>query len=349
MKNSEEIVLALCDGEAEYARLMTEYMERQGNLPWNLHTYTDVERMLREEKKVDILLVAETTYCEEIKSLQPSRLIILNESGIVKHKNFRHINKYQQADQVIRELMNVYLEVAVQVLPKMVSNRRTVFLGLYSPVGRCLQTSFALTMAQLLSQRYKTLYLNFEYFAGEQELLPEVNERDLADLLYFLNSEQPKFALRLQSMAHRIGSLDYIPPMKAGHNLLSVTAREWISFLKKIEETCEYDFVVMDLSECMQGLFDVLRACSRVFMITAEDRVANNKLLQYDRLLELYSYDDVRKKTTRCAIPRIKHLPVEIEYYTRGELADYARKQIEDLLKEIRNGSDDRPERSAGT
>ena len=37
-------------------------------------------------------------------------------------------------------------------------------LGVYSPVGRCLKTSFALTMGKLLAQEERVLYPNLEEF-----------------------------------------------------------------------------------------------------------------------------------------------------------------------------------------
>lgn len=332
MKNTEEIILAFCDGEEEYAGLMTEYMERQKNLPWIIHAYTDVAKMMEAEREADVVLVAESVYREELKELQPKRLIVLNESGIVRDRNLRYVNKYQEADQVLREILAIYLEVATQVLPKLGVDAKTGFIGFFSPVRRSLQTSFALTMAQLLSKKHRTLYLNFEYFAGRQELLSDFQTRDLADLLYFLNAEKDKFALRLQSMVKLVGTLDYVPPMKFGQNLLSVTVKEWMQFLKKLQELGEYEYVVMDLSECMQGLCDILRICQRIYTISGEDQIAGDKMLQYERLLEQYSYEDVLEKTIKCQLPRFRHLPSDIEFFTRGELAEYAEEQLRDLL-----------------
>ncbi len=334
MRQEEKMILTLCDGEEEYAQLMTEYMERQKNLPWSVHTYTDVSRLLEQERGADILLVAESAYQEKLKELQPKRLVVLNESGTIRNKDLRYIDKYQQADQVLRELLSVYLEIDAQVLPKFGTEGKTGFIGFYSPVGRCLQTSFALTVSQLLAENHKTLYLNFEYFAGNQELLPDLQTRDLADLLYFLNAEQGKFALRMQSMVRQVGSLDYVPPMRSGQNLLQITAKEWLLFLKKIQELGGYEYVVMDLSECMQGLFDILKTCRRVYTVQAEDPAAGSKLTQYEKALELYSCEDVLEKTRRCSVPRIRRLPPRLELYARGELADYAREQIRDILKE---------------
>jgi len=58
----------------------------------------------------------------------------------------------------------------------------------------------------------------------------------MADLLYFLNAEKDKFRLRMQTMLKHKGGLDYIPPMRSGQNLLSVTAAEWLGLLQKLEE-----------------------------------------------------------------------------------------------------------------
>jgi len=331
---SEESIMAFCDKEEEYARLMTEYMQRQGNLPWRVHCYTDADKLLESEKEVDLLVVSESVYREELKALSAKRFIVLNESGIIRNKNLRYVNKYQQADQVIRELLAVYLEIATQVLPKLGMEGKTSFIGFFSPVRRCMQTTFALTMAQLLAQKHKTLYLNFEYFAGNQELLADVQTRDLADLLYFLNAEEDKFSLRLQSMVKQIGRLDYVPPMKYGQNLLGITVKEWLTFLQKLQELGEYEFIIMDLSECMQGLFDVLRVCSRIYTITMDDRAASGKLTQYEKILEQYSYEDLLGKTYRFPVPKIRRVPSDLEFFDRGELAEFVSEQIREFLKE---------------
>ena len=334
LNKTEEVVLTLCDAEEEYAGLMTEYMEKQKNLPWHVRTYTDVKKMMEAERETDIMLVAESVYCDEIRELEPKRLIVLNESGIIRDRTLRYINKYQEADQVLREILAIYLEIASEVLPRIGETGKTVFVGFFSPVRRCMQTTFAMTMAQLLAQEHKTLYLNFEYFAGNQELLPDLQTRDLADLLYFLNADKDKFSLRLQSIVRQVGELAYIPPMKSGQNLLSITAKEWLFFFQKLQEEGEYEYVVMDLSECMQGLFEILRSCRKVYTVTGEDKPASGKLIQYEKLLEMHSCEDILAKTVRLTLPRIRQLPERLEFYGRSELADYVKEQLKELMKE---------------
>ncbi len=331
MKDGEKI-LALCDTEEEYAQLLTEFLKKHKNLPWKIHTYTEVEELLRAEKEpFEMLVVSETAYCEALQSLQPLRIVVLNESGVMRWANIPYVDKYQKAEEVLQCLLRVYMEVADTRLPRIKRNCNTTFIGNYSPVHRSMQTSLALTMSQILAGEHPTLYLNFEHYVGIPELLPDMQTLDMADLLYFLNAEKEKFRLRMQTMMKKVGNLDYIPPMKSGQNLLTVTADEWMSLLQKIDELGEYEYVVLDLSESMQGLFDILRMCKKIFTVTQEERIAESKLLRYEQLLSLYEYEDVLVKTERLRIPHIQRLPAELEQLTRGELASLAK----NLLKGV--------------
>ena len=324
--------LALCDPEEEYAQLMTDYLKKQKNLPWELRTYTNVQELLESElETVALFVVAESAYVEEFQQFAPARLVVLNESGLMRWENIIYVDKYQKAENVLRVLLEAYMEIADNPLPRLQKNCKTVFIGNYSPVHRSMQTSMALTLSQLLAKEHPTLYLNFEHYAGIAELIPDMQTHDMADLLYFLNTEKERFRLRFQSMLKHIGSLDYIPPMKSGQNLLTVTPTEWLGLFEKIEELGEYEYVVLDLSESMQGLFQILRLCRKVFTVTREDRIAQSKLLQYEQLLSLCECGDVLDKTRRLSLSHIRRLPEELEQLTKGDLAEL----VKGLMKEI--------------
>lgn len=332
-KVSEGKILVLCDTEEEYAQLMTDFLQKQKDLPWVLRTYTNVQDLLKEElDAVALLVVAESAYSENLQQLAPSRLVVLNESGLMRWENLCYVDKYQKAENVLRYLLEIYMDIAENPLPRLQKSCKTVFIGNYSPVHRSMQTSMALTLSQMLAQEHATLYLNFEHYAGLPELVPDKQTYDIADLLYFLGTEKEKFRLRLQTMIKRIGQLDYVPPMKSGQNLLTVTAAEWLGFFQKIEELGEYEYVVLDLSESMQGLFQILRLCRKVFTVTREDRIAQSKLLQYEQLLSLCEYEDVLEKTKRLSLSHIRRLPEELEQLTKGDLAEI----VKGLMEEIR-------------
>lgn len=333
MKERRDPVLVLCDREEEYAQLMTEFIRTHKEVPWKVRTYTDVEELMHREQNsaIDVMAVSERTYQEKLSSLHPLRTVILNESGLKRWEEFINVDKYQQARNVLQSLLEVYLEVADIVLPGFQRSEKVLFVGIYSPVRRCRQTTFALTLAQMLAAEHRTLYLNFEHYVGISELGAEAGGRDLADLLYFLMTDDSKFKIRLQTIVKHLGNLDYVPPMKSGQNLLTVPAGEWTGLLQRIALLGEYEIVILDLSESMQGLFDLLRMCNKVFTLTGEDRIAQGKLAEYEQLLNSYEYGDVLNKTCRCMMPKVRRVPDELEQYTRGEIAEFVRSMIREL------------------
>lgn len=337
MREKREPVLVLCDREEEYAQLMTEFMRTHKDLPWQIRTYTDADMMIQEEndRQVDIMVIAERTYQKEMQLLKPLRTVILMENGIEKPQDCICIDKYQEAQEVLQILLEAYLEIADAGYMQ-VEIGNTVFIGIYSPVRRCLQTTFAITLSQMLAENHRTLYLNFEHYSGLSELKAREGARDLADLLYFLMAEKGRFKIRLQTIAQHQGNLDYVPPMKSGQNLLTVPTEEWKQLLGKLAETGIYEYVVMDLSESMQGLFEVLRNCRVVFTMTREDRIAQGKIAEYERILQAYSYEDVLSKTRQCPVPKIKRIPDTLEQYARSEMADFVRGQIKELERDIK-------------
>ncbi len=88
----------------------------------------------------------------------------------------------------------------------------------------------------------------------------------------------------------------------------------------------------MDLSESIQGLYEILRLCRKVYTLTREDRIARSKLLQYEHVLSLYEYGDVLGKTEKLSLSHIQKLPEEPELLTKGELAEL----VEGLLKRLK-------------
>jgi len=326
-------LLVLCDKEEEYAHLMSDFLNGQDDLPWEIHTYTRVVDLKREEgeKEIALLVIAESTYEEHLQMLHPKCTILLNESGVMKWDGVHYVDKYQQAEWVYKSLLGYYADVVEPQFPQLLRRGSAKLIGMYSPVKRCLQTSFALSMSQLLAEKYRVLYLNFEHYAGISELLPDMQTRDLSDLMYFLNADENTFRLRFQTILRCRGGLDYVPPVKAGQNLLTIPAGEWMELLHKLSALGEYEFIILDLCDSMQGVFDILRSCVRVYTLTEEGNAARSKLLQYEQVLALYHYDDVLGKTQKCCVPSLHSLPGDLEQYTRGELAAYVRKQIEDI------------------
>lgn len=331
MKNQKGKVF-FYDSEEEYAELMSDYLRKHMNVPWDIRTFTKREELLlAPAEEAEVLVIAESDYFDEVDNHFTARKVVLSESGIAKWKDVYYVDKYQEAEEVFKVLLGIYMDTSdVPLIPRK-GQRDAVFIGNYSPARHDYQTSFALTMSQILAKEHRTLYLNFEHYAGVEELMCPAGAMDLADLLYFLNAGEDRFRLRLQTMIKHIGLLDYVPPMKVGENLLAVTGEEWLKLLKKLTAMGEYEYIILDLSESIQGLFDILRICTRVYTITTKDKAGKCKIMQYEHLLETQKYQDVMEKTVHTKAERIGRIPGDLEQLTKGELAELVRSLVRDL------------------
>lgn len=323
-------ILVLCDEETEYAWHMTDYIREKGELPFEIHTYTEVEKLLMygQGKEIEMLVVAESSYTYEVSELMVGQTLILGESGEQKWNQIPYIDKYQQAEQIYKQIMEQYLEKMKSAGGREDKRESAKIIGLYSPIRRCLQTSFALTLGQMLAWQHKTLYLSFEYYAGWSNFLKQEGYADLSDLLGLLEEPKEKFCYRLKILERKVGGLFYIAPVYSPQNLLLVNIFQWRLLLERIMQEGGYEYIILDLSEGIQGIFEILRMCDYVYTLTRSDGMAQGKIDQYEQLLRMYEYEDVLHKTKKQLLPVFQNLPLQIEQYTKSELADYIKTVI---------------------
>ena len=85
-----------------------------------------------------------------------------------------------------------------------------------------------------------------------------------------------------------------------------VKREEWISLLDMILEKCIYEVVILDLGDCIDGLYDILRKCARVYTLYIEDGAAEAKMEQYEQNLRAAGYGDILSRTVKKKVRRTR-------------------------------------------
>ena len=98
----------------------------------------------------------------------------------------------------------------------------------------------------------------------------------------------------------------------------------------EILQSSRYDYVLLDLTDGVQGLLEILRRCSKIFTIVREDGFAAAKLSGYEGLLQKTDYEDVLEKTKKCRLPVFQKLPRDLNHAAAGELAQAAERALQD-------------------
>ena len=205
-----------------------------------------------------------------------------------------------------------------------------MLLGVFSPVCHSICTSFSLLLGQFLAKKASVLYLNFEPFSGLPVLLGDMGGRDLTDLVYYMQGGKERLVYKLESMVGNINGLDYISPAFSFVDLGQVKEESWLMLTRTLREMGTYDYVILDLSEMVHGLLNVLRECDRIYTLAGREGLALARVEQYEELLKSLDYEDVLNRTSRCELPRFKKLPSSLEELPYSDLAMYVRKLMEE-------------------
>ncbi len=324
-------ILAVCDPETEYTGRFCDYISKRGNCPFEPAAFTSREMLEKfcQTEEIAVLLISEKIYDTTLRDKVAGILLILSEE-----EEEGTICRYQPCEEILRSVMRNcegYGEETVQSHNRQGSIR---LIGLFSPVRRCMQTGFALTMGEMLAREHKTLYLNFESFSGFSRRLDQEFMTDMSDLIYYVTNAREALFYKLKGMTGTIRNLDYIPPVFSCMDLARITPKQWFMMLEELERHTDYEYLILDLSEQIQGLFDLLRSCEKIFTLVREDSAAMCKLYHYEKLLERAEYGDVLKKTCKYRLPFIRNLSLDLEMLTHGELAVYVKKVIREHLYE---------------
>lgn len=328
-------IMAICDTEEAYAFRLAEYVLERGRLPYTLHLFTEVEKLqnLVEREEIAILLIAESALKlikEEYVKQKVQQLFVLQENDKQDREDLCYISKYQSPDQILQRIFISAEGLADWTEQKGTSAWEVKLIGMYSPIKRCLQTSFALTLGQMLAKKHKVLYLNFEYYSGLGQLLRRDFSADMMDVMYYFQCAKEKLAMRLPSILQNINGLDYIPSIQSPLALREVNGRQWAELCRDIAGMGQYEYIILDLDDGMDGLFDLLRQCYKIYTITKEDSFAEAKLSHYEQILKLNELEEIAEKTVKCRFPMFQKLPEDLELMTHGELAEYVRSIIEE-------------------
>lgn len=329
-------ILAVCDGEAEYAAHFVDYLsqpEIREGFPFEVQAFSEggaAENFCRKND-VQLLLISQPIYETEKKWDAQNVLVLTEDNG--GPPEVPCIKKYQPMESVVRRILELSADTGI-LFPAAATDRpgSMKLIGIYSPVKRCLQTTFSFTLGQLLARKRKVLYLNFESFSGLGTMMKRDFQTDLSDLIYFLHNKDGRFPYRLEGMAQKVNGLDVVPPAFSALDLQNVEKEEWLELFTELERSGQYEYVILDLSEGIRGLFDILQKCVRVYTIIRDDGFAAAKQAQYEELLCCLKYDDILQKTRKCRLPLFRSLPQELENMTRGELAEMVDRLIREDL-----------------
>lgn len=325
-------VIAVYDVDPLYAARFAEVVNQREKIPFEVMAFRSMEKLKDyvKDNKVEMLLISSMVGKEEIEELGIKQIVSLADGETVEaDMEYPSIYKYQSSDNIIREVLARYCGVEETAVPLTLLSKTNI-IGVYSPVGRCLKTSFALTMGQLLAQEGRVLYITLEEYSGLSALSHTDYREDLSDLMYYYNQGNYNI-LRLNSVIHSMGELDYIPPARYPEDLSQMSAEQMAGLIQRIAMESTYETVILDIGNYGRHVFPLLHICSHIYMPVKEDSVSLAKIEEFYNHMDTSGHGEIKEKIKKLKLPYHSSFGRRENYLEQllwGELGDYVRQLL---------------------
>ena len=304
--------LVICDREEEYATAFANYLTKIKTFPFQVKVCSDrmqVEELLKKQK-IHFLLIHEKYYEkhleEELDALGVGKRILLTERNIGHREDgLKRLYKYQSGEALATAILGECSGYDMDFLQSLggtedVSEKKVI--GIFSPVHRCGRTRYALKLGKELGISGKVLYMGMECYGGCNGYFPE-GTPSVADALYYARQENQNLGMLLPGIVESMENLDYLPPAKVSEDMRNIRSKDWIELIGKILKESNYRTLILDIDDGISGVYDILRVCTELHVLSVKDKVAAGKIDQFEQELHLLGYDDLKRKIIKKEQP----------------------------------------------
>lgn len=326
-----ERILAIYDVDWEYGSRFADFVNSREKLPFTAVSFTSLEKLKAygKEHPIEILLISEEMKAEAGEVEAGQIVILCGQEAAEMPEKGTALYKYQSGTSLIREVLARYCSQPMAAALTLLGKEASV-IGVYSPVNRCMKTSLALTIGQLMARTEKVLYLNFEDFSGFSRLTGEHYDRDLSDVIYMYRQQTCSW-LNLKTAVYSWGDLDYIPPVRYGEDLSQADPEEMAGMIRMIAADSGYEKILVDLAQMGKGSLSILQICQVIYMPVRDDYISTAKVEEFEDYVKAAGGERILERIRKLRLPH-NGLQVRRENYMEqllwGELGDYVRRLL---------------------
>ena len=192
------------------------------------------------------------------------------------------IFKYQSGEAVCMRLVQLLAkgeDAAFLGIRKKGTGR---ILGFYSPVHRLGQTGMALKKGRELAAEENVLVPESGGVRRGRDSISRRRGTGTCRCFSTMSGRSPKrWRSVLAGLVRRMDGMDYVPPAVIPEDIRDVKPGEWLWLFDEVLRTSIYDTLVLDIGDCVQGLYSILGVCDEIYMPVADDPAAASKIRQF--------------------------------------------------------------------
>ncbi len=324
--------VAVYDCSEGYMNRFLKYVSRRGDPRYEVVGFTDfsaLEEFLDNHKVRVLLFSAEETVGEVTPTEEelfgidwPFKETVEKEPEIeeavyeklINHKNvgrfvyfgekrnsrsrIRHINKYQPMKNILSDLERLVLtkREREEIVEEAYENENLDFIGVYDPSNGYSSICKALDIAERLSIRKNTLFIDFDRFPVLAKNLKLDENSSISDLIYYYKATPSKLPEILAEKKKAYRSVDFLRGPEDMEDMEEIKEADWPEFLRALAKAGGYEAMVVYMGEAFRNLENFFASCSRVYLFSGFDEVSNKRTGILYKELMYCRRDDILQK-----------------------------------------------------
>ena len=290
-------LLAIYDADTEYALRLRDALNKENGFPYYAEvakSEEELESLVRDSGAEVLLTSGGNPAPEGVKTV----IRLTDAPGYAGGEPA--VFRYQPAEK-IRDAILKCRRVSEGLEEDRVARlHRETWIGVASPVGRALKTSFSLVLGQLLSQRQKTLYVNLEPCPGTAVLFGTGFSKDLSELLYEGMKADWDGSGEFTATVH---GLDVLVPAAVPEDVYQTDPAFLSAVIRKFASANQYETVVADLGSEFRLTEAFLPFLDKLYVPTRNEPLQEAKVAEYREWLTRVTDPSFEHKTEVLSLP----------------------------------------------
>ena len=281
-----QLKIAFLDEEKAYLEQLLGYLVQKKELFFQVSAYTKAEafiKALKEGELYDAAVMTERFWDDLDACAFGGKKILLREGDQKESmQESLSVSKYQPAEKLLRQVSAMLWQKEDGLdgrIPKAAE-----LIGIYAPDHCEGQLLFGMTMAQILGERSKTLYVNLMEHSGFCRLTGTEVSEDIGDLLCGMMKKEYDFAAELHRTRGTYRNFDYISPASNPEHLSELSEALFGQLVWALKCRSGYDAVIVDFGRLFLGFAKMLPVFSSFYCLGKEglaNRYRTEEFLDY--------------------------------------------------------------------
>lgn len=300
--------MVVADADKQYNEAFVNYILNNCSNRFLITTFFNKDNLYNDltkksNNKIDILLVAEDIYEEDLTKFDVDVIIILTKNKNCSYSDLNYINKYQRIDILLNNVLNIYSEKNQNFTYNMVGNNETKIVAVYSPVGGIGKTTLSVGCGiQSALNGKSVLYVNFEDIQSTECFFECKGDKNLSNLLYYVKAKRQSFALKCEEVIKldNDSNVHYFLPPDNINDMNELTVEEVNFIFEELRRMKKYDYVFVDMSTSMNDKnIEILDIADFILLLFGQDEMSLIKAKQFINQIDLIGQirnNDISKK-----------------------------------------------------